>query len=604
MVTVASRTLCAITLLLALLLPVAGDAGITSVTRTGASTNCAPEIVDPFEDGSVAFCDQTYTWTGFPPEAEGELLDYVKVADADAGRSDYGLEVTVDMRGSLLLLIDPTIDVATDMPWVAARGFEKAEDINWTLDQGGPGVVYDLWVIDTVEADSTVVLGPQNNGAVSNYGVAFATDAGDLEITIKDDPDPVIVGSGLNWTQTWKVENLGSSAVDDIVVQIGATGISPDSIFVFVGNSPNSSFDQDLFRWLIPTLEEGEFATFTVVRQFGPTQTIGTDVVTTLGVIESFDGFDPDLSNNSVSESMSVLDLPDSITNVTRLGGSANCEPSLGGTLYEGAPAYCDETFFVSLLPPEVDGSPIEYVLAANADRSVPDYGLSLEFSRPGSLLLFIDPTIDVPTEMPWVETDGFKLESPTVTLDRNGTETVFTLWARDIDDVANPVTTGPQNTVGGSNYIVAYVGDIGDLALTIEGGPNPYRGGSGEPFTITYTLENLGPSPMDDVVIGFEVSGINDGVTGFIPDPSPGTTLDQGKWRVPTLDAGEVATLTSTFALGDNQAPGVDVIEIRPIIESVDGFDADPTNNVPVFRLTVLGDVIVADGFEDPGDS
>jgi hypothetical protein len=579
-------------------------AGITAIARTGSSTNCLPEAVAPFEDGSIAFCDQPYTWTAFPPEAEGLIIDYVKVSDADAAVGDYGLEVTVDRRGSMLLLIHPGIDVPVDMPWVVSGGWVKEGGINWTLDQGGPGVVYDLWAVDVTDTGAPVVLGPQNNGVVSNYGVAFVTDAGDLEITLKDDPDPYILNSGVDWTRTWQVQNSGSSAMDEIVVRIGATGID-DSTFVNLETSPNSSFnEQGMFRWRIATLESGESATLSVTRIFGPAQSVGTGIIETTGVIESFDGFDPDLDNNSVAERSSVLDFSPAITSVSRLGSSANCEPTLGGTLFEGAEVYCDEPFFMSSLPPEVDGEPIEYIVTANSDRSVADYGLSIEVSRRGSLLLFIDPTIVVASEMTWVVDDGFeKVEGITGTIDRNGDPVVFDLWARDVLDPSMTVTTGAQNLGGGSNYVVAYVGDMGDLALSIEATPNPYRAGSGDLFVRTYTLENLGPGINDDVVVGFSATGFTD-ATFVSLETSPNSTWNQFgqfKWRIPIMDAGDVATFTVTFTLGPDQELGSDIITVNANIESSDRFDPDTTNNTASLGITVQGDVVLSDGFELP---
>jgi hypothetical protein len=64
---------------------------ITGVTRLGGSTNCAPALGGTLTEGSTSYCDQSYTWTTFPPEADDAILDYVVVSDADNAVGDYGL---------------------------------------------------------------------------------------------------------------------------------------------------------------------------------------------------------------------------------------------------------------------------------------------------------------------------------------------------------------------------------------------------------------------------------------------------------------------------------------------------------------------------------
>jgi len=52
---------------------------ITDVSRSGDSVNCKPALGGGLNDGETAYCDQSYTWTEFPPEADGILLDYIIV---------------------------------------------------------------------------------------------------------------------------------------------------------------------------------------------------------------------------------------------------------------------------------------------------------------------------------------------------------------------------------------------------------------------------------------------------------------------------------------------------------------------------------------------
>jgi hypothetical protein len=211
-----------------------------------------------------------------------------------------------------VLFIDPAIDVATDMPWVIDDGYIKEDGLNLTLDQGGPADVFDLWALDIDDPADPIVTGPQNNGAFHNYGVAYATDAADLEISIVDDPDPYVLGSGAHWTRVWTVKNLGPHDTGNIIMLGSLSGLTPGSAFVSRETSPNSNFNVEVpGRWHIPVLDPGESATLTIVRILSPDQAVGTDVITTNMQIDSSDMFDPDPTNNSATETTTVLSASD-----------------------------------------------------------------------------------------------------------------------------------------------------------------------------------------------------------------------------------------------------------------------------------------------------
>jgi len=584
--------------------------GITGVERTGTSANCEPALGGTLIEGSTAYCDESFTWTSFPPEADGVILDYIVVSDADNAVGDYGLSITVDLPGSILLFINPGIDVATDMPWVIDDGYVKEDSINFTLDQGGPAEVYDLWALDVDDTANPVVTGPQSNGDFHNYGVAYGTDAADLAISIVDDPDPYVLDSGVNWTRTYKVENLGQSDMDEIVVSFSGSGVSEDRTFVSREWSPNSTFHQlGQFKWRMQTLANGESATLTVVVILGPNQAVGTNAITMGAQIDSADGFDPDLMNNSAEEKTSVLAVSNAITGVTRIGTSANCAPALGGTLIEGSTAYCDQSYTWTNLPSEADGTLLDYIVVSDADSSVGDYGLSIIVDLPGGLLLFIDPAIDVATDMPWVIDDGYiKEEGLNFTLDQGGPADVFDLWVLDIDDPADPIVTGPQNNGVFHNYGVAYATDAADLEISMVDDPDPYVLGSGAHWTRVWTVKNLGPHDTGNIIMSGSAPGLTPGFTPVSLETSPNSNFNvevPDQWHIPMLDPGESATLTYVIILSPDQAVGTDVITTNAQIDSSDMFDPDLTNNSATETTTVLsasdGDVITKDGFEDP---
>ena len=48
---------------------------ITTVTRIGTSANCEPTLGGALNEGSTAYCNQSYTWTSMPPEADFPVVE-------------------------------------------------------------------------------------------------------------------------------------------------------------------------------------------------------------------------------------------------------------------------------------------------------------------------------------------------------------------------------------------------------------------------------------------------------------------------------------------------------------------------------------------------
>jgi len=594
-------------LLLSCFLSANAFSAITGVSRTGNSANCEPALGGTLIEGTTAYCDQSYTWTEFPPEADGILLDYIIVSDADSSVSDYGLSITVDLPGVMLLLIDPAVNVEVDMPWVGSDDYGIEDGINFTLDKGGSTVVFDLWTLEIEDPSNPIVTGPQKNSDANNYVVLYDTDAADLSISIVVDPDPYVLDSGVHLTGTYTIENLSHSDTDNVVVSFSSSGFTPGLTFVSRVTSPNSFFDPEDRKWHIATLEAGDTATMAVTLILAPDQAVGTDVITINAQIDSSDVFDPNLDNNTATETTSVFAVEDRITGLSRLGNSTNCDPTPGGTLVEGSIAYCDRSYTWINLPPEADGLFLDYIVVSDADSSVSDYGLSVNVDLPGSMLLLIDPAVNVGAGMPWVANNGYEIvEDINFTLDKGGSTVVFDLWALDVDDTSNPILTGPQNNSAANNYGVVYVIDAADLSIAIVDDPDPYVQGSGVEWTRTFSIENLGQSDTDNVVVSISGSGVTPGRTFVSRVWSPNSSFNESgefKWRMATLESGDTATLEVTLIFAQDQAVGTDVIAVTAEIDSSDIFDPILDNNTATAATTVLpmSDVTFKDGFEDP---
>ena len=217
-------------------------ASITAAARTGASDNCVPSAAGlALTDGAQAYCDRLdpqYSWTGFPGDLTDVLsrTEYLIVANEDRDVADYGLEVTVDFEGTLLLFIDQRVDVDANMPWVASDGYsDSGLTVTLNTEPAFPNQLFDIWTLDVEPGDillGPTATGPQNQAGTGNYGVAYVTDEVDIEIVAENlGSEPVTAGVTDDWWVKFTVTNLGP---DD------ASGVVFDG--VFVNSNPLTGF--------------------------------------------------------------------------------------------------------------------------------------------------------------------------------------------------------------------------------------------------------------------------------------------------------------------------------------------------------------------------
>jgi hypothetical protein len=214
--------------LAALMFASSAAASITAAARTGNSANCVPSAAGlALTDGAQAYCDRLdpeYFWTGFPGDLTDVLdrTEYLIVANEDRDVADYGLDVTVDFEGTLLLFIDQRVDVDANMPWVATDGYSDS-GLSLTLNTmpAFPNQLFDIWTLD-VEPGAIllgpIATGPQNEAGAGNYGVAFVTDQVDIEIVAENlGSKPVTAGVTDDWWVKFTVTNLGPDDASGVV---------------------------------------------------------------------------------------------------------------------------------------------------------------------------------------------------------------------------------------------------------------------------------------------------------------------------------------------------------------------------------------------------
>jgi len=124
-------------------------------------------------------------------------------------------------------------------------------------------------------------------------------------------------------------------------------------------------------------------------------------------------------------------------------------------------------------------------------------------------------------------------------------------------------------------------------IALDIEGSVETVVAGSGdENLTYLITAFNGGPSTATNLVID-QSDMLPAGATMINAVASLGT-VDQSDWSIPTLLSGQSATLTVTFTVGQDTAPGNNTITGTVTLSSVDQLDSNNADNTAAEMTSV----------------
>ena len=127
-------------------------------------------------------------------------------------------------------------------------------------------------------------------------------------------------------------------------------------------------------------------------------------------------------------------------------------------------------------------------------------------------------------------------------------------------------------------------------IALSVEGSIETVIAGSGpENLTYVITAFNGGPSTATNIVID-QSEMLPSGASMINAIPSLGT-FDQSDWSIPTLLSGQSATLTITYSVEKNTAPGNNSITGTVILTSIDQLDSNNSDNTAI-EFTSVGNV------------
>jgi len=160
---------------------------ITDMQRRN-STNTAPLLTGPLDEGSVMFTDRTaathgpggHQYKNVPAYLIG--ADYVMTANNDRTVANVEYDVTLAGSTTLYLFIDNRVGDADKntpptlgggvMDWVASMGFVATGDV-LNIDEKGDGTIENYSSIyKLANASGTLTLYQQNAGSLNMYGIA------------------------------------------------------------------------------------------------------------------------------------------------------------------------------------------------------------------------------------------------------------------------------------------------------------------------------------------------------------------------------------------------------------------------------------------------
>ncbi|HEY6875948.1 MAG TPA: hypothetical protein VI384_06280 [Candidatus Dormibacteraeota bacterium] len=438
---------------------------------------------------------------------------------------------------------------------------------SWSQLPGSQQVPRVLQFFFDTRNQGTVYVGSQGRGAWKIH-----LPQADLSITKTHSPDPVVAGTQLTWKLT--VTNSGPDAAPNVTVK----DVLPahDTYLTNNLNPPAgcAAFGQTV-TCSVGDLAASQTVTFQIVTLVdsnavslagGPTSITDNATVATSGAN------DPNLANNSASDTAIVNDLAD-------LEVSKLCKPDT--TVFAGTPIVC--TVFVDNHGPS---------FARNV--AIDDAILSSGTVAISSIAVAPGPTSCTTSTI----TGGHKItcnvgDLANASTSQTGRVTLsYTLTANDgqnIDDIASARSDTPDpDATNNQAEVNLTVTSLADLALTKVGPASVVAGNS---ISWTLTAHNNGPSSATNVLItdtvpaGVSITSVTmPGGTcqaGLPGDSSHPTTCAAG-----TLAAGATSSTMTINATVNPQTTGILHNDARV---SSDTFDGNSANDLAHTDTTVV---------------
>lgn len=456
-----------------------------------------------------------------PAPNVGDVVTY-RLTAQNLGPDGATALVITDSLPAGVTLLSATPEVGT---YNAATGV-------WQLDLAS-GTAVTLTVVARVDAATVADYSAQVTSAVqydpnvsNNATLATVTpQQADLVISqTVSDPAPN-VGDQITFTLT--LTNAGPNTATDVLV----SDILPPGVR-FIGATPSvGSFDSLNDRWIVGNLADGATETLTLVVEVIRPEA-GQNMATA-----SATQFDPLLGNNTAMAAFTPQ----------------QADVAVDATVSDASPNVGDSvTFSVTVAnfgPDATSGLVLSSLLPAGVDFTSASVSIG---------------TYDAATGI-W--TLGDLASGATASLSVNAIVSEPTAG----EFVASVVAVDQYDPNAANNADIAVAApQSSDVAIDVAVSnptPNP-----GDAVTLTFTVENLGPSPATNISVrelipaGLEIVGSSTSLGGY--------DSTQGLWAIDSLTSGGTATLTVQVI-----ARTPDVPEITAVV-SARQFDANATNN------------------------
>ncbi|MEM7048398.1 MAG: hypothetical protein AAF604_02015 [Acidobacteriota bacterium] len=266
------------------------------------------------------------------------------VAGAGVGNLVYTVLVTnnglIDATGVVLenvLTLPAGVAADSQVPTIGTFS-----GTTWTLGTLASSASATLTVTLTVDSSAAVGTDVIANAAAitavneadsdtSNDTASESTSIGrgvDVSVSVGESIDPVVAGSGVgNLVYTVTVTNDGRSDATGVTLSNSLTlptGVAADSEVPSAGTFSGTT-------WTLGTLAAGTSETLTVTLTADASAAAGTDVITNAATITAVNEGDSDTSNDTASESTSIVRELDLAVSLVEAGGLSAVLP--GGTL-------------------------------------------------------------------------------------------------------------------------------------------------------------------------------------------------------------------------------------------------------------------------------
>lgn len=497
-------------------------------------------------------------------------LTYVITATNSGPSRATGISINQDQMlppGAIVGNAIATLGIFDQSRWtipVLPSGGSATLTISYTVERSTlPGT-------DTISGSATLTSVDQldlNDSDNTASDLTSVSSVFDIALEKMESTDPVLAASDPgNLVYTVSASNSGPSDANNVGIREALNlpaGVTVQSIIPSIGSFAPDNDPSGLWTLDLPL---GETATLTVTLSVG-SDAPNDGTIGSTSSLESASGTDSDSSNNSVTETTTIIAGVDLV--VTRSGAD---EPVVAGS-GNGNLTYIIEV--TNQGPLEATGLELTEVLTFGdgivVDSMTPSAGSFLDQTwSVGSLAVGASETLEVTLTV-----------GPSAEVASPGVTSVSSVSAVDQAQI-NP----GDESVSASRDISREV----DLAVSATGSRDPVLAGFNLPQNLfhTITVVNNGPSDASGVTLNLN-EVLPDGATVESISPASGTSFADSVWTLGDLEVGSPLSIIYYFNIPGTVAGGVDLVSIEASVAGANESLHNPADDTGVISTDVV---------------